>query len=696
MSTYARSENTSCSGVPSPPRPLPRRVLTSAIALCIATFCLAHPPAQAADDDLAAKLQSIIAMHDGEVAVAVKHLPSGKEFRHQADKPMPTASLIKLPIMVAAYEAIDRGELQLDQMVTLEEEDKVPGSGFLTSRFSAGTKFPLRDAIHLMIVDSDNTATNLVIDAIGLETTTDRMEELGLEHTKLHSKVFRRDTSIAPERSQKFGLGSTSAGEMVLLLEKLAQGELASSERTSQMMEHLYACTDRSKIARFLPDEVKFAHKGGSVSKSRTDAGLIESPAGTIAIAVLTTDNADRSWGEDNEAHQLAGRIGEAVYRHFNPDAPGEPTGPAVMKIGASGVVVEGLQRTLNAKLKPSPNLGVDGDFGPATQAAVTAFQKAEGLEPTGEVDADTWKALGPLLSEREVPEPAEVNQAPVDKQPADSLAGRPFVTAKAWVVGDGQTGETLWGHNETESRDMASTTKVMTAYTVLQQVSDSREALEETLTFSTKADETIGSTTNVRAGETLTVREALFGLMLPSGNDASVALAEHFGAKLLEAEGTADADAAAAYERFVQQMNADAEELGMTNSHFENTHGLTAAEHHASAADLMKLAAASLKNPLFREIVSTPRFGCTVTGEGGYQRNVVWRNTNRLLGIEGYDGVKTGTTNAAGACLVAHGNRDGRQLFVVVLGSSCSDARYTDARNLFRWAWKEQAAGGR
>ena len=662
------------------------------LVAAVAGICFATSADARAADDLATKILPIIGQHDGEVAVAIKHLPSGEAFAHRADVAMPTASLIKFPVMIAAYQAIDADALHLADMITLEEEDKVPGSGILTTRFSGGAKFSLRDAIHLMIVDSDNTATNLVIDQIGLPKTAELMEKLGCPKTKLHSKVFRRDTSIFPERSREYGLGSTTAADMVQLLEMLVDGKLASEERTKQMLAHLYDCTDRTKIARFLPEDVRFAHKGGGVSASRTDAGLIDSPAGMIAVCVLTTGNADRSWSDDNEAHVLCGRIGEAAYRHFNPDAPGEPTPPQAMTIGATGLVVEGLQRTLNAKLKPSPQLGVDGDFGPATQAAVTAFQKANGLPANGEVGPETWAALGPLLSADQAPEPEEVNEAPVEKSPADSLRGMPFVTAKAWAIGDGETGELLWGEAANEARDMASTTKIMTAFTVLQLARDDPGALDEEVVYSKRADETIGSTSAVRTGEQLTARETLYGLMLPSGNDASVALAEHFGAKLLAAGGKAEEGPEAnAYQRFVDEMNRQAGLLGMSQSHFENTHGLTAADHKASAADLMKLAAASMQDPLFRQIVSTPRYGCTVTGPGGYQRNVVWRNTNRLLGIEGYDGVKTGTTNAAGACLVSHGERDGRSLFVVVLGSAASDSRYADTRNLFRWAWLQQ-----
>ena len=93
---------------------------------------------------------------------------------------------------------------------------------------------------------------------------------------------------------------------------------------------------------------------------------------------------------------------------------------------------------------------------------------------------------------------------------------------------------------------------------------------------------------------------------------------------------------------------------------------------------------------PRFRSYVSTRQHGCTLTNQAGQQRNVIWKNTNRLLATEGYLGVKTGTTTAAGACLVSAAQRGDRQLLMVVLGSSNSDARYTDSRNLYRWAWQQ------
>ena len=160
----------------------------------------------------------------------------------------------------------------------LRDEDKVPGSGILTNHFSAGATFPLRDAVRLMIAFSDNTATNLVLDQIGLPATAKSMEELGCPNTKIHAKVFKRETSIFPERSKQFGLGSTTAGEMVRLLELLHQRKLVSPEASDKMREHLLACDDRKKFPRLLPEGTKLAHKTGSVDAIRTDAGIIETP----------------------------------------------------------------------------------------------------------------------------------------------------------------------------------------------------------------------------------------------------------------------------------------------------------------------------------------------------------------------------------------------------------------------------------
>jgi D-alanyl-D-alanine carboxypeptidase (penicillin-binding protein 5/6) len=304
-------------------------------------------------------------------------------------------------------------------------------------------------------------------------------------------------------------------------------------------------------------------------------------------------------------------------------------------------------------------------------------------------MNAATWKALGPLVeSDRPVGDPETINTAKLDRQPAEDLDAPPLTTCKAWAIGDAKTGKLLWSSEADMPLDIASTTKMMTALIVAQLVAADEKLLSDTITFSEQADKTGGSTADLRAGEQVTVGELLYGLMLPSGNDASVALAEHFGARLAGGGGDSTEKPV---DRFIAEMNRQAEKLGLKQTHYANPHGLTAPGHRSSAADQLTLAFHVLQNDLLARIVSTRQHGSRVTGPGGYQRNVLWKNTNHLLAIEGYDGVKTGTTDAAGACLVARGTRGEDQLLVVVLGSANSAARYVDSRNLFRWAWQQR-----
>ncbi len=272
-----------------------------------------------ADDGLDARLRPLIDAHKGEVAIAVKHLKTGETFRHRADEPMPTASLIKLPVMVEVYQQAHEGKLKLTDPITLRKEDKVPGSGLLTAHFSEGASFPLVDAVRLMIAFSDNTATNLVVDKIGLPATAARMETLGFPNTKLHSKVYKRETSVFPERSEKFGLGSTTAGEMIGLLEQLHAEKLVSPEASQAMLEHLKKCDDKEKFPRLLPAGTVIAHKTGSVNEARTDAGIIFSPSGPIVVCVLTAKNEDKSWTAENAGNRLCATVAREVFSHFNP-----------------------------------------------------------------------------------------------------------------------------------------------------------------------------------------------------------------------------------------------------------------------------------------------------------------------------------------------------------------------------------------
>ena len=276
-------------------------------------------PALARSDEksLEARIAPLAKAHKGTVAVAVKNLKTGEEFYLSADEVMPTASLIKLPIMVEAYWQAAEGKLKLDATLSLRKEDKVQGSGVLTNHFSDGATFPLKDAVRLMIVFSDNTATNMVLDQIGLPDTNARMTKLGLVETRINAKVFRADTRIDQERGKKYGLGSTTAREMVRLLELIESGKVVSATACKEMLGHLRACDDREKMTRFLPAGTRVAHKTGSVNTSKTDAGIIYTKGGPVAVCVLTDRNEDQRWTADNAAQVLIGKIAREVFDHF-------------------------------------------------------------------------------------------------------------------------------------------------------------------------------------------------------------------------------------------------------------------------------------------------------------------------------------------------------------------------------------------
>lgn len=695
-----------------------------------------HSALVANDVELVTRIQRAVepltSAHKGEVAISVQVLDEHgvviARWGLNSERVMPTASLIKLPVMIEAYRQAAEGRISLDDSLELTKEDQVPGSGILTDHFTAGLRLSLRDAIRLMIRYSDNAATNLVLDRIGIAATAKTMSEWGFAETQIHSKVFRRDTSIALERSELYGLGSTTATDMAELLVRLERGELVSKQASQAMIEHLLTCDDTAKLPRELPKECRIAHKTGAVNRSRTAAGVISGPHAKFAICVLTNENEDASWTEDNAAEVLIGRIAKVVYDEISssqkPSTGSENAAvdqssklAGSLRIGANGELVESLQRTLNARI--NSGLSVDGDFGPATEQAVRKFQESKQIEVSGTVDVATWKALGTLVEhDAPVPLPEEINSRQLSRSESLDPWGPPQVSAKAWAVLDEEAGVLLGQSRGHERLPMASTTKVMTALLVLELAQTQPMILSEAVTFSQQADATIGSSAGIRAGEQLPVRELLYGLLLPSGNDAAVALAEHFGSRFAIAQERSEGGSelksiATAAEQFVAAMNRRADELELSDTKFVNPHGLTAEGHYSTASDLARLARVALRLPLLRQVIGARERGAMVQSSAGYSRNVLWENTNRLLQQDGFIGMKTGTTDAAGACLIAVGGGRGgqeidgeiepeseslnvamhenrRETIVVVLGSSSSDARYIDARNLFAWAWRQ------
>ena len=280
-----------------------------------------------------------------------------------------------------------------------------------------------------------------------------------------------------------------------------------------------------------------------------------------------------------------------------------------------------------------------------------------------------------------------------------EDLTAPPVVTASAWAIADARTGNVLWGHHDTEPRKAASTTKMMCAYTVLLLAEKAPATLDEWMTVSTLAGTTAGTTAALKPGESVQVKDALYGLLLPSGNDAGNALAEHFHPRLappdeeMRSRGLAD-PGLSTRAHFIAEMNRVARRIGLGGTIYRSSFGDggTEQDRTTTARDLCQLAWMAMQMPVFRELVGTRRHEAEVRGPDGTIRQAVWENSNNLLALDlGYDGIKTGITNQAGHCLVASGHRGADQLYIVVLGSTSDESRYADARNLFRWAWAQR-----
>ncbi len=267
---------------------------------------------------LEARLTPLARKHEGNVALAVKNLETGESYYRNADEVMPTASLIKIAVLIELHRQAQDDKLKLSDRVRLRAADKVPGSGILTEHFSDGAEFSLRDTARLMIAFSDNTATNLVLDRVAIASVNERMKKWGFPETRINAKVFRGSTtSVDPERTRRFGLGSTTAREMVGILEQLQTGDRLRPFYKQAVLNHLSKNADKDKFKRMLPSDAVVVHKDGSTSDTRTDAGLLHTPGGIVAVCVLTTKNKDRRWQSDNAGNLLCARVAKEVYAHF-------------------------------------------------------------------------------------------------------------------------------------------------------------------------------------------------------------------------------------------------------------------------------------------------------------------------------------------------------------------------------------------
>ncbi len=248
----------------------------------------------------------------------------------------------------------------------------------------------------------------------------------------------------------------------------------------------------------------------------------------------------------------------------------------------------------------------------------------------------------------------------------ASSVTALPKTNSRRYIVYDRISKSMIIGKNEDVKSAMASTTKIMTTIVILE-----KSDLDETVTVSAKAGGTGGSRLGLKRGDKASVRDLLYGLMLRSGNDAAVALAEHVGGSVKE---------------FAELMNEKATELGLTNTHFVTPHGLDDANHYTTALELAKLTDYAMDNETFAKIVGTKSTTIYINNQ---PRQI--NNTNELLGVlNGVVGVKTGFTNNAGRCLVTETKRNNMDIITIVLGADTKKDRTKDSVNLIEYTFSK------
>jgi len=284
----------------------------SAFALAFATTLSAQTGTFARADTAALRkeLDGIAKAHHGVLGYSVMNLDTGERLSLRGDETFSTASLIKVPILVTLYDLASQGMLSLDDPLTVLKIDQVPGSGVLQFMHS-GMSLSVHDAAALMIVLSDNTATNLLLDRIIIRRVWDKMEKLGLPHTKVHSKTFLRISSVAMDSSVKYGLGVSTPNEMAHLFALLAQGKAVSPAADSAMLDILANNADGELMQRNI-ESLRVPHKTGATDSVRTECALFPLQSRVVACG-FTKQNQDIRWVVDNEAQVSLGKLGAAI-----------------------------------------------------------------------------------------------------------------------------------------------------------------------------------------------------------------------------------------------------------------------------------------------------------------------------------------------------------------------------------------------
>ncbi|MBI3874802.1 MAG: serine hydrolase [Verrucomicrobia bacterium] len=283
----------------------------------------------AASNDVARALQKkveeIAQLHHGKVALFAKKLKTGQTVALNADEVVQTASTIKLAALIEAFYQIKAGKKSLGDKVTLKKEDQVGGSGILQF-LQAPVELTLEDALTFMVIASDNTGTNLIIDELGLKNINDRISSLGLKNTCLYKKVFKPAEGPMPADQPKFGLGKTTAREMAQMMESIERGDLGDAELCKKMIGMLKRQQYRESIPRYIEGgdtsevPLAIANKTGALAALRADVAIVYTKSANIVISGYTYENKDQRWNPDNEGCLTIANLAKAIMDAWAPN----------------------------------------------------------------------------------------------------------------------------------------------------------------------------------------------------------------------------------------------------------------------------------------------------------------------------------------------------------------------------------------
>ena len=301
--------------------------------------------------NLQKQLDKMAAGFHGKVGLYAINMKTGETVAISPDTPVQTASVIKLPIMVEVFAEVAAGKRSLEDKLVLTKDNQVPGSGIL-AQLQPGLALTLYDAVVLMMDLSDNTATNMVIDHIGIPAVNARIRAMGLKDTYLYKKVFKPADGPLPPDAAKFGLGKTTAREMAEVMESIEgcatqakppshapanwngvndpglcrrMVEIMRNQQYRNMIPHYLETIDTSDQGSAIADKV------GELDDVRNDVALIYSKAGPLVISAFTYDNKDQTWIAENEAELLIARMSKLIVNTWSPSGlqppPGMPSG---------------------------------------------------------------------------------------------------------------------------------------------------------------------------------------------------------------------------------------------------------------------------------------------------------------------------------------------------------------------------------